>query len=1327
MPLTQRQIVESILPEVEIKEITIETPESGEGQVFYVDYSIYDVVEKNQISRFFTNPDFEKYLKVSFSYSKTPDRDYHSLRSRRLREVRTLSEILGEENFKETKLDDGTSIREFSYRQSYSFPKKCKYLEFFARSYVDIDGIEEELGLDPQTFTIQSDHTTKTDLVVVMKDGTLDAKRINFNYHHTDENLDRSLEMREWRGKVHIEPEYNENGDKIKVNYYTAGLRDLAPRIKLEKTEIPFNEIQDFQKRASRQSGRYNDIDFDFLTRQFSNVEEESIRRNTRVDMQKSSTSSQMWMSRTVSGAVNFMFCIDLRNLLIKESQYNYYFDSFSEDVIKSIVDRTHISNLRIFKRRVAVHQTPTAPVVVDYKDDEYKNEFVVESSKRPNTTMSPTRSDYGAIRQVDLPQEPNLMFFTGTDYSMSNITDGNYCYGYEVKIIDPTKQFLSEEILKLQPTLSTLESVYEYLLNSGGEKYYDSRIDNFKPESIQELEIDLRNFSLTPEEVFEEEGQVYSLPEFMLQVVRKYQKTFNLFKDRESSGLNGYALAGLYAAASVKPQAVKMIIEMYESLISRLTRIIGVGDIKNDIYSGKSSISGNFIQEITSSRIYDEIGEIIDANIPRGNGINYLDDPSVEFEELSTFDRELSQVGLRVISGATWERRQISENLRFFNQQYANISLPVDDTMSVQSFDLTAGGSEFLTPSVYHVNNRHLQNNIEDRERPEVILDLASSFTLTRPNISPSVPMPTPPAPAPYEPPRSAMSPSQRPVRDYRNFIATSAFSPYNVVFEDYERLTSSIERFDISAAIQQQIENCINERTQPIDSLDGWVESESDADNVSITVEDDVPASSRARLPFGATPVLNNFGVNIFSNMRSSFLSPSGISTGNFTVTPAAVQSQRPISSSFDISRDNFATSFISSIPSADRVPMISRLPNQLKAILLSSVPDQQSLVNRSFSVSSSPFGTYEVSVGFLASIEYFAGFGKRSAALVSGLAGIIEVEGQGNSIERSDIGSPVWLPLSAQVYAENKDQLLLCRIKKEHFEDLGIRTGELGIPTYDSYFLIKPLQGAAIDTNGVSVEASRNARAIEAVRSEVSRRMEETELDKARLLRQIENLKQENERLHEQYQELNNRVREYNTEMGIIFSGEMNYNQNPPGLGANQASYDDNYFRANMKTSPRTRYFELRSLVESTQAARDRLHAQRMANEEIIAGYELAISQASSTEIDTVEDVNREYFNLQADIQTISNEITSVAQEKRRIIEAQDALLRDDRYIRTSHAMRNDPTYEPNFYDLNADGRITWQVLQDQIIQKDEELMELQERRRELQRIADEGEYL
>lgn len=1336
MALTQTQIVDSILPEVEIKEVTIET--DGEGQVFIVDYVIYDVVDRDQISRFFAKPEFEKYLKITFDYSKSPDKNYYLPRNRReilqrarsevlgQRETKTITEMLTNDlDFRESTLEDGTRIREFTYQKKYKFNKNCEYLELFVRSFVDIEGIEEDLGLDPDTFTIDSEDVTKADLVVLFKDNNLYSKRINFNYYD-----EATKTTREWRGRPYSTPEYVNDQSTGRLIYSTSS--DFPKYgMKLEKVEDRFDEVQDFRRREERPQQAPN---YDFISRQLSNLEEQSIRKNTRSDEKKSSTSSDMWISRTVSGAVNFLFCIDIRNLLVKESQYNYYLQNFSEEAMSQIIQRVHVPSVKIFKRRLSVNQGQYAPIVVDYIDDEYKNEFLVETSKRPGSSFVESNSKHGSIKEINIPQASNLTFFTGTDYEMSEITDGVYCYGYEIKILDPTKKFLSDEISKLYPTLSVLKSVYEYLLNSiNAEKkprFYNSKTNGFHPESVQEFDINLEDFYLRPEEVFEEEGKEYSYSDFLIKAIKKYEQTFKLFKDREAQDL-GYAPLGIYYAASTNPQGVKMIIRAYESLIARLSRIIGIEEQTVDIYSGKTSMSSNFIQEITSSRIYDEINELVDSNIPKGNGINYLDDPSLEFDEISAFNRELSEVGLRVITGATFEERQLSENLRYFNRQYSNISLPMNDAMTVESFDLTGEGSQYLTPSFYHMNNNHFNNNVEDTSSAETILDIGTSFSINRPIVSPSVPLPVPPAPPSIEIPSSSgfsgfSSSTRTPsIVGFRDSVATNVLSPYNISFMDFEESVTSIERYDIQDSIEFAIRNCLFTRTEPVDPLEGWTENEnSESGNSTITREDS--ESSYSSL-LGTPLIIDNFGANILSSMRGSFLSPSSISTENFSVTPPAVRSQRPISSSFDLSRDNFATSFVSSIPSSRRIPTVSRLPNQIKAMLLSSIPDQQTSVNRAFSVLNSPRGTYEVSVGFLASIEYFNGFsnGERSNRLVVGVQGLMEQSGQGELIANG-LGNAIWLPLSSQVYAENKNTLLLCRIKREHFEDLGIRYSEFGTPIYDSYFLVKPVQ-AIFSEDGVSVEATRKARAMEEVRSVVSRRMEETELQKARLIRQIENLKQENERLHEQYHELNDRIVQYNTEMGIIFSGDMNYSGNPPGIGSSMTAYSDEYFMANMKASPRTRFFELRSLARSTAEARDRLNAQRGANEEIIAGYELAISQASDTEINTVEDVNRKHFNLQADIQTIKDEIESVAAEKGRFIELQNSLYQDEQYLRSSHAMRNHQNYEPNYYDLNEDGRFQWQILQDQINQKDEEIMQLQERERELYRLADEGEYL
>lgn len=72
--------------------------------------------------------------------------------------------------------------------------------------------------------------------------------------------------------------------------------------------------------------------------------------------------------------------------------------------------------------------------------------------------------------------------------------------------------------------------------------------------------------------------------------------------------------------------------------------------------------------------------------------------------------------------------------------------------------------------------------------------------------------------------------------------------------------------------------------------------------------------------------------------------------------------------------------------------------------------------------------------------------------------------------NDVISGSVLSPMWRPLTIDVYRENTNKNLLCRIKPASVSELGIRTANTGVPIYDSFFVIKPAGTFTIATPGL-----------------------------------------------------------------------------------------------------------------------------------------------------------------------------------------------------------------------------------------------------------------
>ena len=243
-----------------------------------------------------------------------------------------------------------------------------------------------------------------------------------------------------------------------------------------------------------------------------------------------------------------------------------------------------------------------------------------------------------------------------------------------------------------------------------------------------------------------------------------------------------------------------------------------------------------------------------------------------------------------------------------------------------------------------------------------------------------------------------------------------------------------------------------------------------------------------------------------------------------------------------------------------------------------------------------------------------------------------------------------------------------------------------------------------------------------------------MEATELDKARLLRNIENLRRDTERQQEMVDSHLDRIREYETEALLIFTYPDNFDPDfapainqAPEMSPWNGSYSEASIRRHMKASPRTRFFELISLRDRTLESVTRLKQQIATNEEIIAGYEYAISSATDTQITTVEQVQRAQSEFQQQIQDLKDQFRDTRLEYENMKSRQNFLFDMEEYYggtTVNFRRGNRGRYRS---DLNEEGRIRYDAYQVEIDTLWDDMKVLQEQIADLESIADEGEYL
>ena len=446
--------------------------------------------------------------------------------------------------------------------------------------------------------------------------------------------------------------------------------------------------IQDFRIRQELKGFTLDDSrreDFEFLLK--------DVRRKRNIDKDNAKDFfSDFWVTRNAQGEAKFIFIFDIESFFKKQSQYKEFYKRMNLMERKSVRKGVDIPSIKIKRKRVKVLEDKHGRHVIDFKD-KYTLDTVVETCKyRNRQNIKKVVTDKGSIMEINISGTSNkdLIFLTGTDYQMSQITDGVYAYGVSVEIVDTMRQLLMK---KIQNFNEEVDKIKKILNNSLLPKNYDARTNLYKKPlseiteesfaTLQDKVTDMYNIFVKPL-VYRNSDDVIIIRERRLK--RRIRKLFNL--------------------NSVKsPIELEMLIEIMESLFRTATSAIG--EPASRFVGKKDSRSSD--PRITSEKYYTSAEKVFDSNIPKLQGIDYLynvaeEDLSEAQKELLTLAKDTGDVGVKVIDGAQWESRTGQEISRFFPAGTTSIDFPElsSDPSADNNVSLTGEGSEFLTMSLF-------------------------------------------------------------------------------------------------------------------------------------------------------------------------------------------------------------------------------------------------------------------------------------------------------------------------------------------------------------------------------------------------------------------------------------------------------------------------------------------------------------------------------------------------------------------------------------------------------------------------------------------------
>ena len=943
---TELSIFRSLIPEATIEKVTFETIKSGDnqgGMLVKVVYSISDVVEGDAISQWFDQMEYEKYFIVETKLYEMEMKQYGSETFQTFKSIRSdtnLAALSAAPNEQEQGLgivlsrNTDESVTKFVFEKTYELDKEPSGLDFEVITSFDVVQLERDFGIQ---FSFSRADLRTTKKAMIMDHGKL------------------QYPVQDFRLREQMTQKFSLTGEDGELTERGQAFSFVASQVNT-------------RRKIKRQGAA------DFF--------------------------SDIWITRSAQGEAKFVFVFNPDSFFSKISEYRDIYKKLPVEHRRRLREDIYIPSLKVKRKRVRVTHDKNGSSVIDFSDKLDMQEIVETHKKKGQSSFSRVKKNTGSIMQLKLSgvSGESLMFMTGSDYSTADLTDGKYCYGVRIEVVDTLRDFLLEMLKVFREKITLMKRIYraslsqeyykpetdmykisfagilddintkqEELVKTFGESYIDVRIDksqysDISVDFIETFETFIKPYVTAPR------GSRPTDNRRRRRALRAMVRRHELSEERRRN------IRNLFSIDAVKsPKEVEMIIEIMERLLSNSLSIIGETPSSNPDRISSSLTDKKVVSEV----FYTQTEKVFDANVPKLEGMEYLTNfsetaPDEAMREISTLAGEAGEIGIRVIDGAYWEGRILDEVNKFFPLGTTEVIVP-SSTGSESAISISGNGSQYFSPSALitrthspdgHIPYLGMNDNNSDYQFGRVATLDADNMRALGENVL---------APIPYEV-------SNRP--------EVTWLSGYNISFGNSEKEKTKIEQDSERLDYNSQLG-----RSPDPEAIDYNIYSDSHL--VQETFERQVEQQQ--------------FEQYIFSRVSKYHAPGEG-----FRKKP----------------KDNLTinTSFVSEtalwnlMPEQVRRQEIDEAPNQVIAGGL-YMPEE--------------LGVSVVSSEFLTKVQYLSGFSRDEEDL--------------------NVRIPVWEDLTVDVYRQNQNQNLLCRISPFQRTRLGIRTSSNGKPIYDAVFII------------------------------------------------------------------------------------------------------------------------------------------------------------------------------------------------------------------------------------------------------------------------------
>ena len=398
MVMTAREILGSVIPEIQLDNVTLENTSDGQTKV-RVNFCIYDLVDKNEIGTWFEQIEYEQYFRpsIQLTYSFTEfDRS-------QIIELPTREEVFPITGINLPKTDyissDGYRVNKFPFEFVTTLPPGDPYyLKVKMTSEFDIDLLEQNEGID-------------------------------LSFMGTD--FGRVRYTRKIKSQLLIDER------QTKYPFQDFRSRNLVNKLEIDETGIIAQFSQKYEEASRRlddNSARANDFMSDFLiTRNAQGEAKFLFTFDARSFYNKKSQYRKYFSKLTPTDQRTVLARTDINSLRILRKRVKLTSDGLGKPNVVDFGDYESIKAL------------------CETRKPSNNTEFITVSNDHAAVKQIDiqVRDSYG------------LYFITGTDYEVAKKTCGAYAYGVSVEIVDNLKSILREKLAEVENHINEMKSLY--------------------------------------------------------------------------------------------------------------------------------------------------------------------------------------------------------------------------------------------------------------------------------------------------------------------------------------------------------------------------------------------------------------------------------------------------------------------------------------------------------------------------------------------------------------------------------------------------------------------------------------------------------------------------------------------------------------------------------------------------------------------------------------------------------------------------------------------------------------------------------------------------